>query len=225
MTTNTEENKGDWFDASWARIFIGLILGRIIQVNFFPDVGMVIVLPLTVAVVYLIWEGVTSIRGKKPISSHSVDEGPAPLWKKVAAFAAAGLVFVIMAVIVKDMFGPSASSKTNIVLDDNQEFMRKELEAMNGSMPQMMDADSRLDTAFASPNGKMNYKYTLVNYTGNDIDFTIFRDEVLPSVINGYCTHPDLQNYRERNIPMVYQYFGSDGVFIGSFEANIQGCN
>ena len=70
----------------------------------------------------------------------------------------------------------------------------------------------------------MNYKYTLVNYLGSDIDFSIIKTEMETSSANSYCTHPDLAEYRSRNIPMRYHYFGSDGVFIGDFEVGTINC-
>jgi hypothetical protein len=224
MENNPKEQKGSWYDATWARILIAVVLGRIIQANFFPEIGAVIIIPLTVVVVYLIWEGIALIIGKEAHEPNPVAASHVPLWKKIATLSGGALAFVFAFILMEGAFDQPSAANVHLASEDNQEFLRREVESTNGSLPMMVDEETRLDTVYASPDGKLNYRYTLVNYKGSEIDFPSIRDEIEEYALNGYCTHPEIQGFRDRDIPLVYHYLGSDGAFIGSFEANNRGC-
>lgn len=228
MENNLKDHKGGWYNATWARILIAVILGKFIQAKLFPEVGAVIIIPLTMVVAYLIWELIVFIIGK---SANEIDPNApkqVPMWKKsatiVVAIFAFVFVFFIASALSRSIFDGTDTANVHLPSESNEEFLRKEVDAMNGSLPMMIDEETRLDTTYASPNEKINYKYTLINYEANEIDFSNLRDELEQNTVNGYCTHPDIEGYRSRNIAMVYHYFGKDGIFIGSLEANNQGC-
>jgi hypothetical protein len=224
MENNPKEQIGGWYDASWVRILIAVILGQIIHVNFFPEIGAVIIISLMVVVVYLAWEGTALIVGKEAHKPNPAAASHVPLWKKIATLSGAAVAFVFAFILMEGAFDQPSAANVHLTSEDNQEFLRKEVESTNGTLPMMVDEETRLDTVYASPEGKLNYRYTLVNYRGSEIDFPSLREAIEENAVNGYCTHPEIQGFRERNIPMVYHYLGSDGVFIGSFEANNQGC-
>jgi hypothetical protein len=141
-------------------------------------------------------------------------------------------MYAFTATLINDIFGNPASTNSITASSptgkskatSNAEFLNAELEAVSGTTPYMIDEETRLDTIFITPDRKMNYKYTLVNYKGNEIYFAALKEGIETPAINSYCTHPDLSEYRTRGISMKYHYFGSDGVFIGDFEASASGC-
>ena len=92
-------------------------------------------------------------------------------------------------------------------------------------MPQMIDKETRLDATYGTPDGKLNYKYILVNYAANELDFSQIEQELAPTINNTYCTSPEIKIYRDKSIPFSYHYYSSDGVFIGDIEADPSSCS
>src|SRR3989344_4722821 len=64
-------------------------------------------------------------------------------------------------------------------------------------LPVMIDEETRLDRIYASHNNKMNYDYTLVNYTADELEWSVLEDIVLPELKTSFCYDSSFEYYRE----------------------------
>lgn len=104
------------------------------------------------------------------------------------------------------------------------EFLSQELkqaEAYANSifdLPAMVDEETRLDRIYASYDNKMNYDYTLINYTADELDWPVLKDTILPDLKNSFCYDSSFEYYRDNNVPMKWNYYGMYKNLIGSIE-------
>lgn len=88
---------------------------------------------------------------------------------------------------------------------------------LNKSCPIMVDQDTRLDNAFASPDNAFQYNYTLVNLEKSQIHPDTVKKYVEPGIINNLKTSPNLRIYRDNKTTIVYNYRDKNGVFVVKF--------
>lgn len=91
-------------------------------------------------------------------------------------------------------------------------------------LPAMIDEETRLDRIYATYDNKMNYDYSLVNYTSDELDWSLMEEIILPDIKNSFCYDSFFEYYREKNIPMKWNYYGSDKYLIGSIELKNSDC-
>lgn len=91
-------------------------------------------------------------------------------------------------------------------------------------LPAMVDEETRLERIYASSNNKMNYDYSLVNYTADELEWTALEEIVLPTIKSSFCTDTSFEFYRSKNVPMVWNYYDMNKVLIGSIELTTKDC-
>ena len=91
-------------------------------------------------------------------------------------------------------------------------------------LPVMVDEETRLDRIYASANNKMNYDYTLVNYMAYELEWSELDSIIRPSLEYSFCNDSSFEYYRSENIPMKWNYYGSDRSLIGSIELSSSSC-
>ena len=105
---------------------------------------------------------------------------------------------------------------------DNQSTFDKALvqsaSELNKMCPMMVDAETRLDNAIALPNKVFQYNYTLINVVKDSINIEELTGYLKPNIINNVSTNPDLKEYRDNGVTMVYFYKDKDGVFLTKIE-------
>ncbi len=76
---------------------------------------------------------------------------------------------------------------------------------MNATMPNMMDAETRLDSTSVD-NTTLNYHYTLVNFPKDsvEIDFEMVKSEMMQKAQDNLDTNPVMKEYRENDISLHY---------------------
>jgi len=93
------------------------------------------------------------------------------------------------------------------------------------SLPAMVDEETRLDRMYASANNKMNYDYTMVNFTASELEWSAMDEIIRPSLRESFCNDTSFEYYRQRRVPMRWNYYGNDQVLIGSVELNTASCS
>jgi len=91
-------------------------------------------------------------------------------------------------------------------------------------LPAMVDEETRLERIYASTNNKMNYDYSLINYSANVLEWTALEEIVLPTIQSSFCTDTSFEFYRSKNVPMVWNYYDMNKVLIGSIELTTKDC-
>jgi uncharacterized RDD family membrane protein YckC/type II secretory pathway pseudopilin PulG len=92
------------------------------------------------------------------------------------------------------------------------------------ALPAMVDEETRLDRIYASYDNKMNYDYTLVNYTADELEWSALKDIILPGIKSSFCYDSSFEYYREEGIPMKWNYYGMYKSLIGSIELTGNDC-
>ncbi|WP_067586599.1 DUF2569 domain-containing protein [Endozoicomonas ascidiicola] len=81
---------------------------------------------------------------------------------------------------------------------------------INQNLPMHIDSDTRLDST-TSVSGNFIYKYTLINYTIEDIDIQYFINSMSPVLKNGVCTSEEMKVFVEMKVPIKYMYYDRNG--------------
>lgn len=77
---------------------------------------------------------------------------------------------------------------------------------INKKCPQNVGAGVRMDSVTVSPHKTMEYHYTMLNIGIDDLDTTIFRKTVDSSLIAEVKRMPELKEFREHDVTLVYTY-------------------
>lgn len=81
---------------------------------------------------------------------------------------------------------------------------------MNGSLPMMVDRETRLDSTLALDKA-FRYNYTLVNYPIENLNAGKFTATMRPRIVNSICTMDDTQVFIDNGVRVIYAYFGRNG--------------
>lgn len=108
-----------------------------------------------------------------------------------------GISFVLAYFAAQYFFSNNESSVQAMLIETSKE--------LNKSMPKMMDAETRLDSASAG-NATLNYHYTLINVEKNngELDFEAIKTELMKNAQDNLDTNPVMKAYRENDISLHY---------------------
>lgn len=98
--------------------------------------------------------------------------------------------------------------------------LMKAASEVNKSCPQMVDQDTRLDNAMALPENDLQYNYTLVNLSKEDLNIKEFENYMIPQITNDVKTNPGLQIFREKKVTMKFYYRDKNGESITLIEVS-----
>jgi len=130
-------------------------------------------------------------------NSASKYQGPI-LWKGLAKF----IVFI-----------GSLNLVNSYILTSDEDHIRAEVALLQGSLPLMIDSETRLD--WLEIDGEdYSYKYTLINFNSEDIDSDIFLEKMTLNIRPDICTNKDMFAILEMGFGIRYDYSGADGVEI-----------
>ncbi len=85
---------------------------------------------------------------------------------------------------------------------------------LNDGCPEMVDADTRLDSVFLSQEGYLSFFYTLPGREYTSISSTAFYAYMMPEIIDNVRTNRDLKMHRDSSLTMVFNYRDRNGVQI-----------
>jgi predicted RNA-binding Zn-ribbon protein involved in translation (DUF1610 family) len=115
------------------------------------------------------------------------------------------------------------NSETSFDLEQELKKTEKQLNSLF-DLPAMVDEDTRLDRIFLSDDNKLNYTYTLVDFSSSEFVPGELEGYVLSGLRELYCEDLDMAFYRTNNVPMKWSYYGNDQLLIDSFELTNYNC-
>lgn len=77
---------------------------------------------------------------------------------------------------------------------------------VNKKCPMMVDGETRLDSVQAIGNKTLQYHYTLVNYSVEELDREKLRTTMQVHILNEIKTKPEMKVFREKGVQLVYFY-------------------
>jgi hypothetical protein len=95
---------------------------------------------------------------------------------------------------------------------------------LNQSLPMMVDSETRLDSTLAFKNSFL-YKYTMINYTVEDINIEQFSSAMRPQIVNSVCTTEDMKVFVQNHTEVKYLYHDKDGKFISQILVKTEECS
>jgi len=121
----------------------------------------------------------------------------------------------------------SISSLTSFAQTDAERSLSVELTKavieINGSAPQKLDEETRLDSA-ATFSKYIIYNNTMTNYTAEQLDVKLFDPIIEETVIGSLCANKGLVGLIEGGVTMVYRYHGKNGQFITELSKDMSTC-
>ncbi|MEX1222251.1 MAG: hypothetical protein WEA82_09080 [Idiomarina sp.] len=96
-----------------------------------------------------------------------------------------------------------------LVLSDTEYALTQEIEAMNNSLPTMVDSGTRLD--YVALNGqKMLYNYTLTEWLKADLDLERFKTVMLAKLTTNACVTDETKELLDQQYSLNYIYRDKD---------------
>lgn len=97
------------------------------------------------------------------------------------------------------------------------------------NLPAMVDEETRLDRVYVSHDNKMNYDYTMVNFSSDELEWSFMEEIIMEEIIEpelklSFCYDSIFEYYREKNVPMKWHYYDKNGAFIGAIELSNKDC-
>jgi hypothetical protein len=87
----------------------------------------------------------------------------------------------------------------------------------------MADEETRLDTTMCI--GKeMHYKYTLVNFSENDLDKMALKNDLTEKMVKNFCNNDDVVKMLKAGVEYYYNYFDKDGISIITIHFSKENC-
>jgi hypothetical protein len=129
--------------------------------------------------------------------------------------ATAALSSLAASAVVRALFRTQGENRS---VDD---VLAKAADETNRRLPMMLDQFTRLDSTVALPQGKLMYKYTIVNLNPLPDRNTLI-DKMRPNMINAYKTSQDMAGLRKLRVTLVYKYADEKGNELAQFEIGPQ---
>ncbi len=131
------------------------------------------------------------------------------------------IVGIIIIIIVTVIAGTIGKQIVNSIFYQNPSFdeqLMSAAEEINKSCPFLVDSDTQLDATIGGPGKTFTYKYTLINYSEDEIDSEEFTKLLRPNLINTVKTSKDMEFFRNKLVTMNYTYYDKNGIFIAKIE-------
>lgn len=107
------------------------------------------------------------------------------------------------------------TSSTELTYEVMQEVARDS----NNELPMMLDSETRWDYTEGIENGLI-YKYTLVNYSVNDLKGVNLSEVLRKDLVDEVCSSSDMEVYIKNGATLKYVYYDMNGLFIGDVVVN-----
>ena len=101
--------------------------------------------------------------------------------------------------------------------------LTKAVTQINSNTPQKLDEDTRLDSV-ATFRNYIIYNNTMLNYTAEQLDVSLFDPLIQETIINPLCGNKLLSSFIGFGVVMVYRYHGKDGQFITELSKDMGTC-
>ena len=85
---------------------------------------------------------------------------------------------------------------------------------MNKHLPIMLDSEKRFDSTMALPNKTIQYYYTLINSSKDELDLEEYKNNMHPVILNNIKTSSDLEHFRDNKVTMIYVFRDKNNIEI-----------
>lgn len=128
------------------------------------------------------------------------------------------LIILICAAVL----GPFAGGYIYDSIKNKDVFDKKLMRAVseiNKNAPMMIDSETRLDRTIAYSEKKMEYQYTLINYSASDIpDMSLFKSNIGNMILIAIKNEPKFAEFRKKGVTFSYIYNDKNGDELMRFE-------
>ena len=146
------------------------------------------------------------------------------VWKTLG-FIGMLIVIAIASGIGKEV---GRSSVEKYAADRNEgtleEALRQASNQINGTLPMVIDKETRLESTMSGPGKKWTYLYTLISVNSSDVSQQQLQNALGTNIKNGVCTNTSMAPFVKNGVKVVYRYRGKDGGIIGDVVVNPQDC-
>ncbi len=122
-----------------------------------------------------------------------------------------GLVFIVlMAFFVPKLWDNSDGKNSNSI----DKSLKQAVDKINEQAPFMIDANTRFDEMTIVSSRTLQYNFTAVNLTKDDVDVEEFEDYLVTMAANQMRTNPRAERFRKLKVTVIYSYVDMNGDFI-----------
>ena len=98
-------------------------------------------------------------------------------------------------------------------------------QAMNKRMPEVIDAETRLDRVSAEPGLHFSYHYTLTASSSTAIDKASFSSTIRAQLKGKLCDSAQIRSFFNHGVTVGYLYQGNDGLPVGGADFAPDSCD
>ena len=98
-------------------------------------------------------------------------------------------------------------------------------QAMNKRMPEVIDAETRLDRVSAEPGLHFSYHYTLTASSSTAIDKASFSSTIRAQLKGKLCDSAQIRSFFNHGVTVGYLYQGNDGLPVGGADFAPNSCD
>lgn len=95
--------------------------------------------------------------------------------------------------------------------------------SINKQLPMMVDPDTRLDAA-SSHGMQQHYKYTMINYSKDELNEQLFHDKIKAVISNSQCDNNDMKLMLNVGVEYFYHIFDKVGLHITTVRISKKDC-
>lgn len=106
--------------------------------------------------------------------------------------------------LVAVLISPSCKQAEDTVVEA---LLKSTAKQTNKKLPITVDSETRLDSVSIKPNRTMVYNYTLVNYSRTELDTTVLKNSMEPSMRKAIVNTAELKMFREKDVNFEYLYY------------------
>jgi len=89
---------------------------------------------------------------------------------------------------------------------------------INKTCPIVVDQYTRLDNVSVLPNKVLQYNYTLINISKDEVNMDTVDKYIKPTILNSVKTDPSMKYQREHEITLSYHYRDKNGNFVMKYD-------
>lgn len=134
------------------------------------------------------------------------------------------VILILLLILAKGIGKHTDKTGHNNYNQSKEEVLIRFSKETNKKLPVMVDKQTRLDSTLYK-NKLVNYKYTLVNLTLNQLNVDKIVETIKPKLVKNYCTNKEIRFLLESNIEAAYIYNDKNGAFVTKISVNNKNCS
>jgi len=136
------------------------------------------------------------------------------------------LSLLLLAGVASVGFQPSTKAENNTLagMISSEGFLTRTADIMNQRLPIMVDNDTRWDSSSAGPGKSLNYYYTLVNHSANNIDGYVFAKNAHQLLIERVCNEPSVVMFPQGGVLLNFNYYDNTRNLIARVKVEPSDC-